>query len=276
MKCRHRHRVPAARVSRVGHRHARGQPYGKEQAQARGIRRALHHGEQRHCFGIDREALVSESVNDSGYENGGRLEYSLLVIRSRGRFRAPRRSNRGHILIRHYITLQLCTTLVAGLVLPAAAHKWFADDEPPLLTLGVGTPEIFDGGHGVFWTVEYRPAFRFHHIGPWFFVGTGKNNEFYAALGLLMNIELGRGWVLTPAFGGGYYKASGGLDLGLDAEFRSSLELARRFTNGHRVGICLSHLSNGALSDRNPGTETIGIVYSIPLGFLSRIGQSKP
>lgn len=152
---------------------------------------------------------------------------------------------------------------------PAAAHEWFAED-PPLFSLSAGAAEIFDSHQEIYWGVEYRPAFRFFHLGPWMSFGTGKKQEFYAAVGVLLNLELGRGWVLAPSFGGGYYNASSGLDLGFDAEFRTGLELAKRFRNGHRLGISLAHLSNGSLSETNPGTETFGVSYSIPLDFLFR------
>ena len=157
----------------------------------------------------------------------------------------------------------------AAMVLPSAAHDWFADD-PPLLSLGAGAAEILDSHQELFWNIEYRPAVRFYHIGPWMSFGTGNNHEFYAAVGVLLNIEIGRGWVLTPSFGGGYYNSSSGIDLGFDAEFRSGVELSKRLPNGHRFGLNFAHLSNGSLSDKNPGTESLGIVYSIPLDFLFR------
>ena len=162
----------------------------------------------------------------------------------------------------------LVLLLVAWLLdsVPAAAHEWFAAD-PPLLSLSTGAAQIFDSHQELYWNVEYRPAFRFYHVGPWLSFGTGKHREFYAAVGGLLNLELGRGWVLTPSFGGGYYNASSGLDLGFDAEFRTGLELAKRFRNGHRLGISLAHLSNGSLSEKNPGTETFGVSYSLPLDF---------
>ena len=150
-----------------------------------------------------------------------------------------------------------------------AAHEWFVP-EPPLLSLGAGVAEIFDSHQEFYWNVEYRPAFRLYCFGPWFSFGSGKHHEFYAAVGVLVNLQLGHGWVLTPSFGGGYYNASSGLDLGFDAEFRSSIELARCFKNGHRIGFSFGHLSNGALSDKNPGTESLGIFYSIPLDTLFR------
>ena len=158
---------------------------------------------------------------------------------------------------------------------PAAAHEWFADD-PPLFSLSAGAAQIFDSHQELYWGIEYRPAFRFFHLGPWLSFGTGKHHEFYAAAGVLLNLELGRGWVLAPSFGGGYYNAEDGLDLGFDAEFRSGVELAKRFGNGHRLGLAFSHLSNGALSDRNPGTETLGLSYSIPIDFLFRRAPAGP
>lgn len=165
--------------------------------------------------------------------------------------------------------LLLAALLPFGVPGPAAAHEWFAPD-PPLLSLGIGVAQILDNHQKVFWGVEYRAAFRCFHLGPWFLFGTGKNDEFYAAAGGLLNLELGRGWILTPSFGAGYYNASSGLDLGFDAEFRTAIELAKRFANGHRLGLCLAHLSNGSLSDKNPGTETLGLSYSIPLDALFR------
>ena len=158
-----------------------------------------------------------------------------------------------------------------------AAHEWLAQD-PPLLSLSAGAAQIFDSHQEFYWGVECRPAFRCFHLGPWLSFGTGKNHEFYAAMGVLLNLELGRNWMLTPSFGGGYYNASSGLDLGFDAEFRSALELARRFPNGHRLGLSFAHLSNGSLSDVNPGTETLGLNYSLPLDFpfFRRIAAPTP
>ena len=163
--------------------------------------------------------------------------------------------------------------LLLGAEPAGAAGPRFADS-PPLLSLGVGVAQIFDNHQEFFWGVKYRPAFRWLHVGPWFLFGTGKNDEFYAAAGVLADVELSRGWVLTPSFGAGYYSASSGLDLGFDAEFRTAVELAKRFGNGQRLGLCFAHLSNGSLSDENPGTETLGISCSFPLDFLFRRGPA--
>ena len=168
--------------------------------------------------------------------------------------------------------------LIIGLLLllsllllnPASAAAPRFADGPPLVSLGVGVAQVFDNHQEFFWGVEYRPAFRLFHVGPWLLFGTGKNDEFYAAAGVLADVELGRGWVFTPSFGAGYYNASDGLDLGFDIQFRTAVELARRFGRGQRLGLCFAHLSNGSLSDTNPGTETLSISYSFPIDFFFR------
>ena len=160
-------------------------------------------------------------------------------------------------------------SLTAGATATRAGHAWFAES-PPLAVVGTGVAEIFDTHQEIYWNMEYRPAFRFYHIGPWLSFGTGKSHEFYAGLGLLIDFELGRDWVCTPSFGGGYYNAASGLDLGFDAEFRSGLELSKRFANGQRLGLAFSHISNGSLGRHNPGSETLGLNYVIPIGRIFR------
>ena len=167
------------------------------------------------------------------------------------------------------VLLILAGSMWLGAAPACAAHAWFADN-PPLLVAGTGAAQIFDTHQEIYWDLEYRPAVRAFHFGPWLSFGTGKNHEFYAAVGVLADLELGRGWVFTPGFGGGYYNAASGIDLGFDAEFRSSLELSRRFRNGQRLGFVFSHISNGSLGDKNPGSETLGFNFLMPLDLLFR------
>ena len=88
----------------------------------------------------------------------------------------------------------------------------------------------------------------------------------YGYGGFLMDIFFGRRIVLTPSLAAGYYSDGNGRDLGHAVEFRSSIELAYRFDDRSRLGIAFYHLSNAHLDDHNPGTEILGVVYSIPLG----------
>lgn len=72
-------------------------------------------------------------------------------------------------------------------------------------------------------------------------------------------------WLLIPGFGIGIFHNSREIDLGNDLEFRSGIELAYQFQNKVRTGVALFHLSNGGLSDHNPGTEALVFSVCIPL-----------
>lgn len=94
---------------------------------------------------------------------------------------------------------------------------------------------------------------------------SAENDASYSFLGVRRDFELSEHWLLTGSFDAGYFEERGELELGLEFEFRSGLELAYRFDNQHRVGVALFHLSNGGFGDRNPGTESAVINITIPL-----------
>jgi lipid A 3-O-deacylase len=141
--------------------------------------------------------------------------------------------------------------------------------EPVRVALVGGAAGILDKNQRGFWGMEYRPAFRYHGIGPWFFFGNRNRDLYYAAAGLMFDFPLGRRWRLTPSFGAGYYHVDhvrGDLNLGHNVEFRSGLELSRQFASGHRLGLGVFHLSNAALGHHNPGTELLQLSWAIPIG----------
>ena len=76
----------------------------------------------------------------------------------------------------------------------------------------------------------------------------GKNNNFY----------------FTPSFGFGYYDDGSGKKLGYDIQFRTSLEVSYKLKTKNRIAISFSHISNANIGDKNPGVETLGILYHIP------------
>ena len=74
--------------------------------------------------------------------------------------------------------------------------------------------------------------------------------------------------MLTPNFAVGVYGNGDGKDLGYAVEFRSGVELAYRFDNYARLGLSFTHISNAGLDERNPGVESLVVMYSIPFGSL--------
>ena len=68
----------------------------------------------------------------------------------------------------------------------------------------------------------------------------------------------------TPSFAAGIYDDGSGKKLGNDLQFRTSLEVSYELSNGNRIGISFSHISNANLGDKNPGVEILSISYHVP------------
>lgn len=115
--------------------------------------------------------------------------------------------------------------------------------------------------------VEYRfrPMERYRLI-PAIGVVAATNGAHFVYADLRYDWWLSDRWLLIPSFGAGLFDDGDGLDLGQTLEFRSGLELARRFHRDYRLGVAIFHLSNGGLAERNPGTEALVLSLSIPVG----------
>lgn len=146
---------------------------------------------------------------------------------------------------------------------PASAYA----DDPPFLTVGAGYYDVYhrQDSAGEF-RVEYRDDRKLWIFKPFVGVMATSDSAVYGYGGVLVDIFVGRRFVVTPSFAAGYYHEGDGRDLGYEAEFRSSIELSYRFDDRTRIGLAYYHLSNAGLGDINPGTEVLSVVYSIPLG----------
>lgn len=171
----------------------------------------------------------------------------------------------------------LRTTTIARLVgvsalafilsLLAPAPKAHADD-PAFLSIGTGT---FDWNRrkdeGVEFRMEYRSNYKIGGIFKPFVAVAGTNTgNYFAGAGVLVDLYVGKRFVITPSFAPHYY--TGGnkkLDLDYPLEFRSQIEFAYRFDNRSRLGIAVSHYSNASLGKTNPGTEAATLYYSMPI-----------
>ncbi len=139
-------------------------------------------------------------------------------------------------------------------------------EEPPLLAFGVGYYDMIDrDDEAVDLRVEYRSDVRLWILKPWFGGEVTTDKAIYGVAGLLVDFELSDRWILTPSAGLGLYYDGDGKDLGSTVEFRTQIEIARRFEDRSRFGFALSHISNANLDDTNPGTEILSLYYAIPL-----------
>jgi len=139
--------------------------------------------------------------------------------------------------------------------------------DSPLLTLTagqVGVDKHIDNPWR--YGIQYRFApLTKYRIVPSIGLAWAANDANFVSAELRRDFAVGGQWLLTPSFGVGRFNNRLELNLGKALEFRSGLELNYQFQQGYRAGIALFHLSNGGLSNQNPGTEAVVASFSIPL-----------
>ncbi|MGE0113602.1 MAG: acyloxyacyl hydrolase [Steroidobacteraceae bacterium] len=137
----------------------------------------------------------------------------------------------------------------------------------PMLNITVGRAQIFDNGdQPIRYGIEYRGrAYSRWNIIPAIGLAIAQSGASFVYTDLCHDFWLNNRWAVIPSFGIGVFDVSEKLRLGNSIEFRSGLETAYRFHGDYRVGIALFHLSNGGLSNENPGTEVLVVSLCIPL-----------
>ena len=165
--------------------------------------------------------------------------------------------------------------LMAGLCM-ACAMTFLAGqvraDDPDFISFGAGW---FDFNRqkdpGAELRLEYRSDYKLWYFKPFVSAGLATTNHNFIGAGILMDIYFGRRVVVTPSFAPHYYFGNDddGLDMGHEIEFRSQLEVAYRFDNRSRLGLAISHYSNAGLGEKNPGTETLSLYYSVPVDTIT-------
>jgi hypothetical protein len=139
-------------------------------------------------------------------------------------------------------------------------------EEPRSLAVSVGmfnfnkTPSPVEAG------VEYR-----HPTGVWKMAAAGglyanADGAVWVFGGLRRDFRLVERWWITPAFGVSLYSQGDSKNLGGPLEFRSAIELGREFRNRTRLAFGIYHLSNAGIYYPNPGSNSLIVTYSWPLG----------
>ena len=169
------------------------------------------------------------------------------------------------------IRVALAAAFAWLLVTPATAQITFGSPgEPSKLALGGGAFDITPSKSNAGGTAgEVRAEYRFGSL-PWPvapFVGVSGTTDgaFYGYGGFGFDINLTPALVLTPNVAAGYFARGGGTNLGSWMEFRSGAELAWRLPDLTRIGVAVHHTSNAGLTKRNPGAQSIALIYSTPL-----------
>ncbi len=115
--------------------------------------------------------------------------------------------------------------------------------------------------------MEYRFAPTNMGLRPAMGFNVSNDGDVYLYGGVFWDIELieSKAFVI-PSFVLGSFIQGHGKDIGGPLQFRTGIEFAYQFENGHRIGLGFHHMSNGNISNVNPGAETVLITYHIPVG----------
>lgn len=138
--------------------------------------------------------------------------------------------------------------------------------ESPMINVNAGRVGVLDESAPWRYGIEYR----FSPIGEWQIrptigVAQADDDSSFLYLEGKRDFRLSTSWLLTPGFGIGSFDGRRDLRLGHTIEFRSGVELAYRFSGAERIGVAVYHVSNGGISESNPGTEAVVLSLSIPV-----------
>lgn len=156
--------------------------------------------------------------------------------------------------------------LALGLMIALALAPAAMADDPSFLALSAGGFDVNDNEGAAETSIEFRWNRKFLGFKPMIGLMGNSKGGIYGYGGINLDIYLGRRWVVMPNFAIGGYRRGSSKDLGNVLEFRSGFEFAYRFDDRSRLGLALSHISNASISNNNPGTESLVVTYSIPIG----------
>ena len=156
--------------------------------------------------------------------------------------------------------------LALGLMIALARAPAAMADDPSFLALSAGGFDVNDNEGAAEARIEFRWNRKFLGFKPMIGLMGNSKGGIDGYGGINLDIYLGRRWVVMPNFAIGGYRRGASKDLGNVLEFRSGLEFAYRFDDRSHLGAALSHISNASISNNNPGTESLVVTYSIPIG----------
>jgi hypothetical protein len=169
---------------------------------------------------------------------------------------------------------------------PAVADPDGASDPVDRLSLGVAfwdqdlvDPEVGfldnsdldDFDHAADFRAEYRwgysliPATQpYVAFKPFAGLEVTTDGTVFGLGGVVADIPIGP-VVFSPSFGAGLLEEGSGKDMGSVVHGRTTLELGYEFDNRWRISAHYSHISNGGLTETNPGVNLVGAYLHIPL-----------
>lgn len=149
----------------------------------------------------------------------------------------------------------------------------FLDEEPDTVSAGAGAFAVNPNHHWVDTAAELRLEYRFGRkwlsVGPMVGVDANSDGGLFGFVALYTDMRIAGRWIVTPAAGFGAYRRGHGKELGGVFEFHEEIEAAYRFDGGNRIGLKFVHISNAGLYSDNPGSESLLLTCTLPLGWTA-------
>ena len=129
------------------------------------------------------------------------------------------------------------------------------------VVVGLGTFDFDDDGAVV--DLEYHTdpitSFRGADVSFAVVLSADTKSDIFIGAGVSAVRQIGDSpWFVEGSFAPGFFfEGSEETDLGQTLEFRTLIGVGRRFDNNYSLSLAASHLSNGGLSDFNPGVNAI-------------------
>jgi lipid A 3-O-deacylase len=147
-----------------------------------------------------------------------------------------------------------------------------ASSKPDQFSVYAGAFDVMREAHRTFeFGLEYkfnpswRSPFHFLEFRPLLGVMTNALKSSYLYGGINFDLFATDSLVIAPGFAAGWYNRAEGKNLGFPLEFRTSIEFVWQFHDLSRLGIRFYHLSNASIGSRNPGEESLVLLYDIPV-----------
>lgn len=165
--------------------------------------------------------------------------------------------------------MKSCVWIAGTLIATFFSAPGVAQSDEPLraeLLAGFGVLNLQQDGDTTQWmgAAEYRFEEVKWNLRPWVGYARAEQGTNFISAGLLYTYAHSSGFNLSISWAPSYYDVNDGWDLGGKLNFYSFVEAGYTLKNDHVVSVRVGHLSNGGLGNRNPGTETLQLSYSVP------------
>ena len=138
--------------------------------------------------------------------------------------------------------------------------------DPSYIAVGAGVYDVLHDFKAAQGRLEFRFGDRLLYLKPMVGVLFTSKGTVMGYGGFRLDLYFGPHFVITPnAAVGGFYRGNG-KQLGSTIEFKTGGEFAWRFDDHSRRGLAFDHISNAGIGRHNPGTESLMLFWSFPIG----------